>query len=111
MDLGTRQEEGVLSTANKILSGGWLVVFNLLDMPREAYEIYHGHIAGPGGYAVVYLDDYPEDIIQNGRVSAFDPNIATYVRPGQTVSVHWSTAAGTTPKVTLKLRTPEVGRL
>jgi hypothetical protein len=110
-DLGPRTKEGVKLTTNKILPGAWVVTFPAIDMPRDPYEVYHGALTGPGGYAQVYLDETLEDIIENGHISAFDPNIATYVRPGQVITIHWSTASGTAPKVTLKIRTPEAGRI
>lgn len=110
-NLGNRIARGVLSAGNKLFAGGWVATFLPQDMPPHAYEVYHGALRGPGGYFLVYLDDYLYDVGENGLINAYSPVTAMYVRPGQTISLHWSIATGTAPIVTLYLRLPEVGKL
>jgi hypothetical protein len=110
--LGFRVATGVLSQQNKLLPGGWVVAFATQDMPADDYEVWHGHLRGPGGYGFVYIDNAAYGVFENGLFNEYaPPGDAMYVRSGQTVSLHWSTLAGTAPTVTLWLRQPEVGRL
>jgi hypothetical protein len=113
-NLGTRQALGVLSSANKIVAGAWVVTFRPNDMPPIEYEIWHGLAIGPGGYFFVYLDDTPYGVGDNGLFNEYAPTKPQKVRPGQTVSVHWSTNAAmpagskyATPFVVFYLQRPE----
>jgi hypothetical protein len=111
-NLGDRPASGILLASNKITPGGWVVTFKPQDMPPSTYEVWHGFAKGPGGYALVYLDEKGYGVIENGLISEYAPSGgAMYVRPGQIITIHWSTATGAAPNVVLYVREPEVGRL
>lgn len=110
-NLGDRKATGVLSSANKLTPGAWVVTFNPQDMPLRDFEVYHGAARGPGGYFLWFLDDNFYGVGENGLINEYSPSVAMYVRKGQTISLHWSIATGTAPAVTLYLRIPEVGKL
>ena len=111
-DLGHITQRGKLSPTNKIAAGNWVVTFPPDLMPRQMYEVWHGSLVGPGGYALLYRDDVRYGVIQNGRINEYAPSICLLVMPGQIITVHWSVATvSTTPEVTFFNRTPEVGRI
>lgn len=110
-DLGKLPRIGVTSQLNRITPGGWVVFFRTQDLPTADFEVWHGSARGPGGYALVYLDDALYGVLENGQINEYAPTIAMFVKDGQEISVHWSIATGTAPTVTLYFRTPEVGRL
>lgn len=111
-NLGNRPAVGVLSNANKIVAGAWVVIFKPGDMPLDDYEVYHGAVRGPGGYFLVYIDDVLYGVGENGLINEYAPaGPAMYVRKGQTITLHWSIATGAAPLVWLFLREPEVGRI
>lgn len=112
--LATLKETGVLGTAalqNKVTTGAWVVRFSPEKLPRDMdFEVYHGSAIGPGGYALVYLEDDLYGVLENGRYNEYSPNSAAMlVRKGQSISLHWSIATGAAPQVWLYLREPEVG--
>lgn len=111
-NLGVRTRLGTLSTANRIASGNWVIEFRPQDLPADSdFEVWHGAIRGPGGYFLVYLDDSLYGVGENGLINEYAPDIAMYVRKGQAITLHWSTATGTAPQAWLYLREPEVGKL
>lgn len=110
-NLGPRSATGVLSTANKVTSGAWVVTFKPQDMASDDYEVYHGAARGPGGYFLVYLDESFYGAGENGYINEYVPSIPMYVRKGQTITFHWSITTTPAPQVTLYLRQPEVGRI
>ena len=112
-DLGVRPKVGVLTTLNFITPGTnlWVVTYQPQDLPVSPFEIYKGFAVGPGGYFQMYMDQSPFEAGQNGRVNAYDPTQPMYVRPGRSISLHWSIGTGSAPQVWLYLREPEVGRL
>lgn len=114
--LGHRTATGVKNVAtfpNPVLAGGWVVPFVGDVLPSEQeYEAWHGFATGPGGYALVYIDDHGYGVLRNGAINEYSPTgSAMFLRKGQNVYFYWSTGAGTAPVVTLYFRQPEVGRL
>lgn len=110
MDLGSRPATGVLSQANKITAGGWVVTFKSQDLPKESrFECWHGVAVGPGGYFLTYLGGVLYGVGQNGRLNEYAPNVPMLVKAGQDIELHWSIATGSAPQVTLYFRQPEVG--
>jgi hypothetical protein len=77
--------------------------------------MWHGAVTGPGGYFLVYLDDYLFGVGANGQINEYSPRgSAMYVRKGQSISFHWSLTPTTgpgAPVATIYLRQPEVGRI
>lgn len=118
-NLGFRQAVGRAASTqypNKIVTGGWVVVFKPEDLPADpAFEMWHAAITGPGGYFLVYLDDYLYGVGANGQINEYAPaGSAMYVNKGQTITFHWSltpTTGPTAPVAYIYLRQPEVGRL
>lgn len=111
-DLGNLSAQGVLSTTNRVASGGWVITFVPSAMPYDsAFEVWHGAIRGPGGYFLVYIDDKLYGVGENGLINEYAPPVAMYVRKGQTITLHWSIATGTAPMAWLYFRQPEVGRI
>lgn len=114
-NLGHIHGYGALSTANKVTPGTnlWVIQFRPEDMqPNEPkFEVWHGTIRGPGGYALVYIDDKLYGIVENGLINEYAPSIAMLVNKGETITLNWSIATGTRPEAWLYLRTPEVGRV
>jgi hypothetical protein len=111
---GTVRATGFLATAtypNPITAGAWVVRFPPEDLPRDInFEAYHGSAIGPGGFALVYLDNDLYGVLENGRYNEFSPNSAAmFVTKGQTIFLYWSIATGAAPKVWFYLRDPEVG--
>lgn len=108
MYLGPRVAVGVLSPANLVTPGAWVVTFDPAAMPRDYdYEVYHGWATGPGGYFLGYIDGYGYDSAQNGKINEYTPTNGKYVRKGQTLSYHWSIATLPAPVIVLYLRTPK----
>jgi hypothetical protein len=115
-NLGSFAVEGVIPVPpgkNLYVAGGWLVTFTPDELPMGApvFEIFHGALRGPGGLALVYIDDRLYDVIQNGLLNAYEPTQPMYVQRGQEISFHWSIATTPAPKVWLYARIPEVGRI
>lgn len=111
-NLGDRREVGELNLNNPITAGAWTVTFDPQVLPAQGdFEVWHGALLGPGGYAVIYLDNTHYGVAENGRLNEYAPAIPMYVRKGQFIYVHWSIGTGTAPSVTLFFRQPEVGRL
>jgi hypothetical protein len=111
IDWGIVRAVGVLSAANKVLPGAWVVTFPPEQLPREDSECYHGAVLGPGGYFVVYLDTSLHSNGANGLINTYEPTIPMFVRRGRTITFHWSTTSTPAPQVWLYFRAPEVGRL
>lgn len=110
-DLGNFPETGVKSADNKIAAGGWVVTYPPEVMPQESeFEVWHGSLIGPGGYALLYIDTALFSVIENGKINEYTPSIPMHVRKGQYITIHWSIATGTAPKVWLYFRTPETGQ-
>lgn len=111
-DLGHRSAVGVLSPANLVTPGAWVVQFTPEMMPNEsAFEIWHGAVRGPGGYFLVYIDNSLYGVGENGLINEYAPPTPMYVRKGQNVSLHWSISTPPAPQVWLYFRQPEVGRI
>lgn len=110
-NLGHRAEEGALNPNNPVTPGAWTVEFKPAVLPSEHFEVWHGALVGPGGHAIVYLDNTMYGVAQNGRINEYAPSIPMYVMKGQTIFVHWSIGTGTFPTVTFFFRQPEVGRI
>jgi hypothetical protein len=115
-NLGVVSQVGFLGTnqyPNRISTNNWVVLFKPGDLPRDInYEAWHGSLLGPGGYALIYLNNDLYGVAENGRYNEFSPNSsAMYITKGSEVSIHWSIATGAAPKVWFYLRTPEVGIL
>lgn len=110
-NLGPAYAIGVLSAANKVTSGAWVVTFTpaILGTRQSDFEVWHGAIRGPGGYFLVYVDELLYGVGENGAINEYSPNIAMYIRSGQTITLHWSIATGTAPQAWLYLRQPESG--
>jgi hypothetical protein len=111
LDWGTAHAVGVLSVANKVLSGAWVVTFPPEVCPREDFEMYHGAVKGPGGYFLVYLDDKLHSNGANGLINTYEPTIPMFARRGSTITFHWSTTSTPAPEVWLYFRPPQVGRI
>ena len=110
--LGYRQATGALLATNKVTPGAWVVTFPTQTLPSDQdFEIWHGALRGPGGYALIYIDDSLYGVAENGLINEYAPPQAMYIRKGQAISLHWSISTGTAPTVTFWLRQPEVGRL
>lgn len=108
-NLGWRTKTGVLSAANRVTSGAWVVEFRPADfgLGEIDFEIYHAAARGPGGYFLTYVDDAFYGSGRNGLVNEYSPTIAQPMRRGQSWSAHWSVATGSAPTVTLFMRLPE----
>ena len=118
-NLGFRRAVGIAGTAvnqNRIVAGGWIITFRPEDLPgNPAFEMWHAAITGPGGYFLVYLDDYLYGVGGNGSINEYAPGgSAMYIMKGQTVTLHWSLTPATgpgAPVAYIYLREPEVGRI
>lgn len=98
--------------ANFITPGAWVITFTPEELPSDTdFEMWHGAVRGPGGYFLVYLDDKLYGVGENGLINEYAPSIAMYIRKGQTITLHWSTATGNAPTAWLYFRQPEVGRI
>lgn len=110
--LGVRYRTGALNPLNPIAAGNWSIEYRPQDLPADSdFEIYHGAVRGPGGYFLVYLDNSLYGVGENGLINEYAPDIPMYVRKGQSIWLHWSTATGTRPEAWLYPREPEVGKL
>jgi hypothetical protein len=110
--LGFRDAIGALTAANLVTAGAWVVTFTPEMMPSEPeFEIWHGALRGPGGYALVYIDNELFGVAENGSINEYSPPTAMFIRKGQTVSLHWSIALAPAPHVWFRFRQPEVGRI
>ena len=107
-DMGDRYAVGALSPDNLITPGCWVVSFTSSNLPIDnEYEMYHGALRdGPGGYFLMYRGSSLYGVGVNGKVNEYNPDIPMYCRKGQEISLHWSIATGTAPKVWLYFRTP-----
>jgi hypothetical protein len=115
-NLGVVRKSGFIGTAqypNRISTANWVVLFKPEDLPRDLdFEVWHGAAIGPGGYALVYLNNDLYGVMENGRYNEFSPNSSSmFVVKGSEISLHWSIATGTAPQVWFYLREPEVGIL
>ncbi len=111
-NLGMLPATGVLSAANQVTPGCWVVSYPTQILPSMGdFEVWHGAIRGPGGYFLVYLDDALFGVGENGSINEYAPPTAMYVRKGQSITLHWSISTGTAPRCWLYLREPEVGQL
>lgn len=106
--LGSRQKQGVRSTANLNVSGGWLVTFDPQDLYPADVEIYHIAVKGPPGNFDVYIDTQFYSTAVRADRNEYDPKHPMYVRRGQSVSFHFSStdATATAPIVNMYARQP-----
>lgn len=105
--LGDCQAEGVLSTANRVTSGAWVVTFTPEVFGQgEDFEVYRGAAEGPGGFFKTYMNGRLYGNGENGLINEFGPSSAMFVRRGSTFEMHWSIATGSAPLVVLYMRTP-----
>lgn len=112
--LGTVPKTGskTPSVPNPILATAWTVEIRPDDgLPPADFEVYHIAITGPGGTFRVYLDDELYSVAVRGDINEYDPNNAIFVRRGQTIFFYWSTGSGSAPRVWIRCRQPEVGRI
>lgn len=110
--LGARTTLGVLSANNRITAGGWVVTFTpeVFQVNDAEFEIWHGSLRGPGGYALVYIENDLFGVAENGEINEYSPaGGAMFIRKGQTVTLHWSINSGSAPQVWFYLREPEIG--
>ncbi len=111
-NLGVIPAAGVASTKNKIVNNGWVITYPTQVLPRDVdFEMWHAAIRGPGGYFLVYIDDWLYGIGENGLINEYAPSIAMYVVKGQEISFHWSITTGTAPSAWIYLRKPQIGRI
>lgn len=99
----------VLSAANKNVPGGWVATFLPEDLYPEGVEVYHISLKGPAGNFDVYLDDVFYSTAVRSDRNEYDPRNPMYVRPGQTISFHFSATTGTAPVVNIFARQPQQG--
>ncbi len=104
--LGSRQATGVLSPANLNVAGAWVVTFRPQDMPVEPYDVYHIALKGPRGNFQVYIDDAFYSAAVRSDLNEYDPKQTMHVRPGQTITFHFSSTTTPQPVVNLWLRQP-----
>lgn len=109
--LGPRSATGVLSAANRVAPGAWVITFSAQTFGQgdADFEIWHGVCRGPGGYFETYVDDTFFGVGENGSINEYAPTYPCFIRRGQSFSMHWSIATGTAPTATLFLREPEIG--
>lgn len=105
--LGSRAGLGVLSATNRNVAGSWVVTFPPNELPPDDFEIYHIALRGPTGNLLVYIDDTFYSAASRTDVNEYDPKQAMFVRRGQTVSFHLSSAALPRPQVWIYMRQPE----
>lgn len=109
--LGNRGPSTVkLDPANLNTPGSWVATFLPEDLYPEAVEIYHISVKGPAGNFDVYLDNVFYSTAVRADRNEYDPRNPMYVRPGQTLSFHFSSAAATNaPTVNIFARQPQQG--
>jgi hypothetical protein len=105
--LGDRGASTVaLSAGNRYVAGGWVATFLGKDLWPEPVEIYHIALRGPGGGFLVYIDDKFYSNHGRSDINEYDPNNAMYLRPGQTVTFEFKSAAAPAPTVNIFARRP-----
>jgi hypothetical protein len=106
--LGKLTRSGASYADNPVLAGGWTVKFDPADIGiRVAAEVYHMAVQGPASSQFqVWIDDVFYDNAVRGDINSWDPAQPMFIRPGDTVFLHWNTAGGNAPKVTLFFREP-----
>lgn len=99
----------VLDPNNRYVPGSWVATFKPQDLYPQAFEVYHISLKGPSGGFDVYLDDAFYSTDDRSDRNEYDPNNAMYVRPGQTISFHFKSAAAPKPTVNIFSREPKQG--
>jgi hypothetical protein len=108
--LGDRAASEVVKSANnKIAAGSWVATFLPDDLPPEACEAYHMAVLGPAGGFRVYIDDKYYSSDDRSDQNEYDPKNPMYIRPGQTITFHFRSAAAPQPTVNIWLRQPQQG--
>lgn len=106
--LGNRGASTVtLSAGNKNVTGSWVATFLPNDLWPESVEIYHIALKGPQGNFDVYIDDLFYSAGIRSDKNEYDPKNPMYLRPGQTVSFHFSNTATPAPTVNIFARRPQ----
>lgn len=105
--LGVRPATGILSADNRNVPGSWVVTFTPgEDLPAIDVEVWHIAVKGPPGNFDVYIDDaFYSTAVRSDR-NEYDPKHPMYVRRGQTITFHFSSADTPAPQVWLYLRQP-----
>ena len=105
--LGNRGASTVaLSAANRYVAGSWVATFLPKDLWPDAVEIYHIALRGPGGGMLVYIDDLFYSTHSRSDINEYDPKNAMYIRPGQTITFEFRSAALPAPSVNIFARKP-----
>lgn len=108
--LGSRGPSLVeLSADNRNVAGGWVATFRAQDLYPDDFEIYHISVKGPNGSLDVYIDELFYSTTTRSDRNEYDPKNAMYVRRGQDVSFHFSSAALPRPDVVIYTRQPQQG--
>lgn len=108
--LGSRGASLVeLSADNKNVPGGWVATFRAQDLYADDFEVYHIAVKGPNGNFDVYVGDLFYSAAVRSDRNEYDPKNAMYVRRGQDISFHFSSAAAPQPEVVIYTRQPQQG--
>lgn len=105
--LGPRTKSGAADQSNPLGAGNWTVQFTPTDITVTVpYEIYHVYLTGQvGAQFQWWIGTNPWSANLNGWFNDWDPAQPAIIEPGQTLYFYFSYAGGTTPMVTLWLRT------
>lgn len=104
--LGGRDAAGFLNPQNPVVPGAWSAQLGPADLYPADFVVYHIALVGPGGPFRVYIDNRFYSVSSRGDLNEYDPVHPMYVRRGESIWFHWSTATGTQPAVTVYARTP-----
>lgn len=106
--LGNRGASTVAKlAANRNVAGSWVATFLPADLWPDAVEIYHIAVQGPNGNLDVYVDDLFYSAAVRSDKNEYDPKHPLYLRPGQTVTFHFSSAADPAPMVNIFAQKPQ----
>lgn len=94
---------------NLFVAGSWVATFKPQDLYPAAFEIYHISLTGPAGGFRVYIDNIQYSSADRSDQNEYDPVHPMYVRPGQTISFHFRSAANPQPVITIFARQPQQG--
>lgn len=104
--LGKLTLAGAPDADNPVQAGGWTIAFTPAAIGiRVNAEVYHIAVQGPpSSQFQVYIDTTFYDNVVRGDINSWDPSQPMFVRPGDTVFLHYNTAGGSAPKATLFFR-------
>ena len=105
-NFGGRTRNGVLSTDNPVLTGGWVVTFDpaFIAIQVES-EVYHIAVSGPAGSSFeMWLDTTFYSSVSQGRRTDWDPAQPMRVRPGSTIYFYFNSTDTPAPKVSVFFR-------